>query len=105
MTTRYLSDTHDITGVCSTTSTAGAVTYAALSSATSIEVICTHEQSGTVVTITATADAITTAETGAFTAACNGATFTEAGRYTVRVVAEWGAESRTYPGVALIVLA
>jgi hypothetical protein len=105
MTTRYLSDTHDITGVCSVTSAAGVVAYAALSSATSIDVVCTHEQSGTVVTITATADAISGSETGAFTAACNGSTFTEAGRYAVRVVVEWGAESRTYPGVALTVLA
>lgn len=103
--TRYLTDTHDITGVCSVTSAAGVVAYAALSSATSIEVICTHEQSGTVVTITATADAITSAETGAFTAAVSGATFSEAGRYAVRTVVEWGTESRTYPGVALTVLA
>lgn len=105
MTTRFLSDTHDITGVCSVTSAAGVIAYAALSSATSIEVTCTHEQSGTVVTIAATADAITSAETGAFTAACDASTFTEAGRYAVRVVVEWGTESRTYPGVALTVLA
>ena len=101
---RYLTDTNDITGTLSTVY-AGTTTAAALSSATSIEVQCTHEQSGTVVTITGTADAITSAETGNYTAACNGSTFTEAGRYSRRVVVEWGVESRTYPDVALVVLA
>lgn len=104
MSTRYLTDTHDITGILST-SYAGTTTLAPLSSSTSIEVICTHEQSGTEVVITATDDAITSAETGAYTAACNAATFTEAGRYARRVVVEWGVESRTYPDVVLTVLA
>ena len=103
MSTRYLTDTHDITGILST-SYAGTTTLAPLSSSTSIEVICTHEVSGTVVTLTGTDDAIGASETGAYTAAVGGATFTAAGRYSRRVVVEWGVESRTYPDVVLTVL-
>lgn len=103
MTTRYLTDTHDITGILSTVY-AGTTTLAPLSSSTSIEVICTHETTGAEVVIPATDDAISGSETGAYTAACSAATFSAAGRYARRVVVEWGVESRTYPDVALTVL-